>query len=156
MKIYVKYKKTPIRYDVYYNDKRIKDGAEIDFSDNEKLLLVERNIFLSKLWPLLAIFNLICGFFGSFDDYEYIRRVQTKILLSYGKIVSDSLTLIISGTSADIQIQGVDNYSLLSREETEPPIIKKRIKIAKNLLIFVPVTILAVIAVALVITYLMK
>ncbi len=63
---------------------------------------------------------------------------------------------MIPGNPDEIQIQGVDGYSLLNREEKELPIIKKRIKIAKYLLIFVPVTIIAVIAVALIITFLTK
>ena len=87
--------------------------------------------------------------FGSvFEDYKDIRRVRRRVVLSCGKPLGD-LTLSVPNDPEAIRLDGAESFSILKIEETEQPVIEKRIKIAKGLLIVFPVALLAAIAVTL-------
>ena len=106
-------------------------------------------MFLSKVWWIISIFNLLCGLLGSFDDWRNERVKQKKIIIYYKKILSNNLTIEILAEGEVINLKGVENYKIGEITEEENPIIKKRISISRKLLIFFPLIILTVVLIIL-------
>ena len=50
VKLSVAYQKTPFRYEIFCNGKRVKKGDEITLADENTFELLEKNVFLSKWW----------------------------------------------------------------------------------------------------------
>ena len=136
-----------IRYDCFFGGKRLRNGKAADLPASGELLLVERNIFLHPLWWLLAIFNLLCGLVGSFDDWKEERSRQRKVLIRYNQLSADCLTIEIAEKGKTILVKGVKEFSVLKVTEEENAKIKKRISIAQKILVIVPTLLLIVIIV---------
>ena len=70
----------------------------MDIADNGKLLLVERNLFLSKAWFIMAVLSLLFAIFTSgYADWKDTRSKQNFITLSYGKVLTDNILITVSG-----------------------------------------------------------
>lgn len=150
MTVNLKYQKPyGLRYDCYYNNKKISKKDSISLAEEGEILLIERNVFLSKVWWIISIFNLLCGLLGSFDDWRNERVKQKKIIIYYKKILSNNLTIEILAEGEVINLKGVENYKIGEITEEENPIIKKRISISRKLLIFFPLIILTVVLIIL-------
>lgn len=141
------YHKKPygLRYDCFFGGKRLRNGKAADLPASGELLLVERNIFLHPLWWLWAIFNLLCGLVGSFDDWKEERSRQRKVLLHYEQVSADRLTIEIGEKGERISVKGVKEFSVLNVTEEENAEIKKRISVAQKMLVVVPVLLLIVV-----------
>lgn len=145
MKIQLKYKKPyGIRYDCYYNDEKINKKFHDDLPKSGTIILVEKNIFLSKLWWLMAIFNLVCGLLGSFDDWKEERTKQRTIVVNYQNILSDEIIFEIIDKGQSVLLHGVETFSVKVIEEENPKIVR-RIKIAQKLLVIIPLTVVVII-----------
>lgn len=155
-KIKARYDKCPARYDIYVNGQRIKNGKTIELASDGTIELLEKNPFLSGFWVFLTLFNLICAFFGSFDDFNDTVDKQKRVTISYGAVKQDTLTLIISDKTHDVRLDGVDYFVVSQVEELRHPVIKKRIKIARSLLIIIPIIIILAIAAVVIAVVLLK
>ncbi len=131
-----------LRYDCFFGGKSLRNGKTADLPASGELLLVERNIFLHPLWWLLAIFNLLCGLGGSFDDWKEERIRQRKVLIRYDQLSADCLTIEIAEKGEMISVKGVKKFSILEVTEEENAKIKKRISIAQKMLVIVPALLL--------------
>ena len=150
MTVNLKYQKPyGIRYNCYYNNKKISKKNSFSLPEEGKILLIERNVFLSKVWWILSIINLLCGLLGSFDDWRNERVKQKKIIIYYKKILSDNLTIEILSKGEDINLKGVESYKIGDLMEEENPIIKKRISISQKLLVIFPLIILTIVLIIL-------
>ncbi|MCD8040219.1 MAG: hypothetical protein LUF82_01740 [Clostridia bacterium] len=150
MTVDLNYKKPyGLRYDCYYNNKKVGKRDNIALAEEGELLLIERNIFLSKFWWVLAVFNLLCGLLGSFDDWKDERVKQKKITVYYKNILSDNLIIEVLPEGKVINIKGVESFAAGVVTEEENAVIKKRISISQKLLIIFPLIILAVVLVVL-------
>ena len=136
-----------LRYDCFFGGKSLRNGKTADLPASGELLLVERNIFLHPLWWLLAIFNLLCGLGGSFDDWKEERIRQRKVLIRYNQLSADCLTIEIAEKGETISVKGVKEFSVLKVTEEENAKIKKRISIAHKMLVIVPTLLLIAIIV---------
>lgn len=145
MKIQLKYKKPyGIRYDCYYNDVKINKRFHDDLPKSGTIVLIERNSFLSKLWWLIAIFNLACGLLGSFDDWKEERTNQKIIFVNYQNILSDEMIFEIIDKGQSVLLHGVETFSVNVIEEENPKIVR-RIKSAQKLLVIIPLTVVVII-----------
>lgn len=152
MTIEIKHKKPyGICYDCYVNNNIVKKNSEISIPDEGEIVLVERSIFLSKLWWLLIIFNLLCGLLASFDDWKDERTKQKKITVGYSKIISDKIVVEVSDEGRTINLEGVESFSIGDITEEENVQIKKRKFIARKSLIIFPIAALILLAIILVI-----
>lgn len=150
MIVNLKYQKPyGLRYDCYYNNKKISKKDSISLSEEGEILLIERNVFLSKAWWIISIFNLLCGLFGSFEDWKDERIRQRKIVIRYNTILSDNLDIEISSEGNVIELKGAGSYSIVEMTEEENQIIKKRISISQKLLIIVPLVLLTIVLIIL-------
>ena len=138
-----------IWYDCFFGGKSLRNGKAADLPASGELLLVERNIFLHPLWWLLAIFNLLCGLGGSFDDWKEERIRQRKVLIRYNQLSADCLTIEITEKGKSILVKGAEDFSVVKDTEEENPKIKKRISIAQKILVNVPLLFLIVVFVIL-------
>lgn len=150
MTIEMKYKKPyGLRYDCYFNNHSIQKNSLISLPDDGEIVFIERSVFLSKFWWLLAIFNLLCGFFGSFDDWKNESIKQKKMIVSYRNIISDKITIEVLNEGKSIYLDGVESFSIVDMKEEENEKIKKRIAIAQKMLIIFPLAVLAIIFIVL-------
>ena len=138
-----------IWYDCFFGGKSLRNGKAADLPASGELLLVERNIFLHPLWWLLAIFNLLCGLGGSFDDWKEERIRQRKVLIRYNQLSADCLTIEITEKGKSILVKGAEDFSVVKDTEEENPKIKKRISIAQKIPVIVPLLFLIVVFVIL-------
>ena len=138
-----------IWYDCFFGGKSLRNGKAADLPASGELLLVERNIFLHPLWWLLAIFNLLCGLGGSFDDWKEERIRQRRVLIRYNQLSADCLTIEITEKGKSILVKGAEDFSVVKDTEEENPKIKKRISIAQKIPVNVPLLFLIVVFVIL-------
>ena len=150
MEIQLKYEKPyGVRYDCYYNHAKVKKKFCTELPASGTLFLIEKNIFLSKSWWVIAIFNLACGLMGSFDDWKEERTKQRIIAVNYQNVLRDKLTFEILDKGQNVILYGVEKFFVDKVIEEENPVIIKRMKIAQKMLIIIPLTIVAIIFVVL-------
>ncbi|MFA5448913.1 MAG: hypothetical protein WC292_00525 [Clostridia bacterium] len=136
-------------YDIYIDDKLITKKSQMQPKPSLQIKLQEKNIFTHKLWWLYAVFNFIFAFLGSFDDYKNIPNIRESITILLEK-PSNNIEIIVENNN--ITINGTESYTITQKEFIDSDIIAKRKKLSKVLMIATPITIIAIIVIALIIT----
>lgn len=137
-------------YDCYYNNVKVKKKKCIDLPISGTIRLVEQSILLYRFWWLFAIFNLLMGIIGtSYYDWKNERIKQRIISINYKNILSNVLVVEVSNKGEDIIVYGVESFLIESAIDKVNPLIERRIKIARGILIVVPLILLTIIFVLL-------
>lgn len=139
-------------YDVFYNGERIRKGKEYSIENDSNIQLIEKNIFSSKWWWLLVLFNMIISLTGSFDDWKNESGKQKVINIKLGKIVDKILLIKIPKDSSKIMVDGVENFEIISILEKDIPDWNRRFKIAKLSIPVFAISIIVIIALILLFT----
>jgi len=148
-------------YKLYRNDRHLKQmGLSSVFVDDDnsktygnfvEYQLVEQNMFVGKFWWWFLLFEMVFGVIGgvsSIHDFKDTR--ETIRTIKFEMILSDSdITIYIDSTGNISDITNVPKYNIIDTQDVYNPIIKKRIKRRKHVLIIFILVLLALVVFAL-------
>lgn len=143
-----------IYYNLFINNKKVKKICTFDNLEGVCIELVEYNVFTSKYWWFLSVIVAIISL-GSVSIWDDVRNVQRHITLTLVNIQSNFIDLSIQNDENNLNIIGAEILKKESFEITND-LITKRANAAKIIVVATMISVLLIIATALLITFLMK
>lgn len=143
-----------IYYNLYINNKKVKKNSAFENLEGVCIELVEYNVFTSKYWWFLSVILAIISL-GSVSIWDDVRNVQRHITLTLANIQFNVIELSIQNDENNLNIIGAEILKKESFEITND-FITKRAKTAKKIVVLAMISVLLIIAAALLITFLIK
>lgn len=97
------------KYRVYHNGKQLTNKTQCTLTENTQLEIVEVNNLLSPWWLLYSILNILSSFHTEKTMEECF---VTKCTVTLGKINSSVVQFVFGDTMSNLQINGVDQYTI--------------------------------------------
>lgn len=143
-----------VYYNLYINNRKVKKNSAFENLEGICIELVEYNVFTSKYWWFLSVILAIISL-GSVSIWDDVRNVQRHITLTLANIQSNFIELSIQNDKNNLYINGAE---IVKKEscEIKNDLITKREKSSKIIVVATMISVLLIIASALLITFLMK
>lgn len=143
-----------VYYNLYINNRKVKKNSTFENLEGVCIELVEYNVFTSKYWWFLSVIMAIISL-GSVSIWDDVRNVQRHITLTLANIQSNYIDLSIQNDENNLYVNGAEIVKKESCEINNDFIIK-RAKSAKIIVVTAMISVLLIIAAALLITFLKK
>lgn len=143
-----------VYYNIYINNKKVKKNRVFEDMEGICIELIEYNAFASKYWWFLSTILAIISF-GGITLWEDVKSVQRHITLTLSNIQSNVIDLAIQNDENNLKIIGAEIVKMESCEIANN-FITKRAKAAKKIVLVTMISVLLIIAGALLVTFLLK